>query len=109
MELTHDELFDLYEFKENIYDDNASYDGKMFETYGDELSYVLSFANHADPEERSKVWTIVEGDNNSICISQGYHLVNRIGYLISQIPALTEHRDDAVCFVEYFEDNEELE
>jgi len=105
----HDVLFNIYEFEDNVFDSDASYDGKMFETYGEEVQHVLSFANNEDPEERAKVWTIVEGGNDSICISQGYHLVNRIGYLISKTPALPEHRDDAVCFIEYFEDHEELE
>jgi hypothetical protein len=62
----------------NPYDDNASLDGVMFETYGQELDYV----RQQDPRH---IWTFCEEDD-ILFLSQGYHLVNRIGYVITELP-----------------------
>jgi hypothetical protein len=32
------------------------------------------------------VWTIVDGDSGKMYLSPGYHLVNRIGYVLCEIP-----------------------
>ena len=55
--------------------------GDKFETYGDELDYVLSIAN-AEPD---RVWTLVDGDDG-LYITNGYHLVNRLNYFITKHP-----------------------
>ena len=71
---------------DNHLDDNASFqdengNGIMFETFGDELQYVLSIAN----KEPNQVWTYVDGDDGTY-VTNGYHLVNRIGYFITAVP-----------------------
>lgn len=70
----------------NTLTDSASFDdgqgGLMFETYGPELDAVIAVAN----ENPRKVWTWVDGDEGSYVID-GYHLVNRIGYFITEVPA----------------------
>ncbi len=86
IKLTDDEFYDQFEFVTNHFDDNASYDGNMFETYGVELEHVLSVANSKEGEHR--VWTIMDDDDGNMCICNGYHLVNRIGYLITTTPCL---------------------
>ena len=48
----------------------------MFETYGEELDYVLA----QDPRN---VWTYADGDYCSY-VSSGYHYINRIGYYITE-------------------------
>lgn len=35
------------------------------------------------------VWTIVEGDSGNLYASAGYHLVNRLGYIITEVPWTT--------------------
>jgi hypothetical protein len=50
-----------------------------FETYGEELAFVLG----ADPR---CVWTLVDGDDGNLYIVDGYHLVNRINYFITEVP-----------------------
>lgn len=55
----------------------------MFETYGEELAFVLKRAE----EHPGTVWTLVEGDDGLAFISDGYHLVNRLGYVITELPA----------------------
>lgn len=62
---------------------NHPYNGKMFETFGPELEFVLN-----TPEKR--VWTLVDGDDSSTIITAGYHIVNRIGYFITDIPWIDE-------------------
>jgi hypothetical protein len=63
----------------NHMDDNASYDGAMFETYGDEL-------DHVRVADKFNIWTLISGDNGSTWIISGYHLVNRMGYFITEKP-----------------------
>lgn len=73
----------------NKFDDNASCDGHMFETYGEELEYVKHVAQVAP----NTVWTIIEGDRSPLRICNGYHYVNRFGYLITEVecPEGVEH------------------
>ena len=52
-----------------------------FETYGIELGYVLATADL----EPNRVWTLVDGDDGTYIVN-GYHLVNRIHYFITEIP-----------------------
>ena len=53
----------------------------MFETFGVELGYVLATADL----KPNHVWTLVEGDGGTYVVN-GYHLVNRIGYFVTQVP-----------------------
>jgi hypothetical protein len=57
--------------------------GCLFETYGDELDFV----RRQDPRT---IWTLVDGDDGDLYLVSGYHLVNRIGYLISTVPVPPE-------------------
>jgi hypothetical protein len=64
--------------------------GNMFETYGEEVKFVTEMA------KQNRVITIIEGDGESdddegeyapnMYYVSGYHIVNRIGYLISEEP-----------------------
>jgi hypothetical protein len=54
-------------------------DLEMFETYGEEVEFVISKA------EENKVWTWADGDYSSF-VSNGYHYVNRIGYYVCEVP-----------------------
>ena len=86
--MTEDEFYNKFTLVENHIDDNASFDGKMFETFDDELEFVRTQA------PLDKVWTIIEGDEEemgedgelrpNMYYVTGMHLVNRIGYLVSE-------------------------
>jgi hypothetical protein len=78
--LTEDEFDEMFELIENHLDDNASFDGCMFETYGEELEFVREKA------KENRVITIVDGDNGNLFYTSGYHLVNRLGYLVTKEP-----------------------
>ena len=58
---------------------------RRFETYGEELKQVLA-AHQKNP---LTVWTEVDGDSGRAGLVEGYHLVNRIVYFITEIPAAT--------------------
>ena len=82
-----DEKFTLVD---NHLDKNASFDGKMFETFGDELAFVI------EKSKENRVITIIEFDGYEVdedgdvipnmCYTSGMHNVNRIGYLITTEP-----------------------
>ncbi len=74
-----------------------------FETYGEELDYVLRIA---DTEPR-RVWTLVDGDDGNLYIVDGYHHVNRLNYFITEKPL----EGDGYMEVPYYiyEDEEESE
>ena len=76
--ITTEEEFDLLNPIQNHLDNNASLDGCMFETFGAELDFVRS-------QPDSHIWTYAE-EGNILFLSSGYHLVNRLGYLVTKHP-----------------------
>jgi phosphate-selective porin len=84
--MNFEEWLDKYKPVNNHLVNNASFqdengNGIMFETYGIELGYVLGVASHRP----NTVWTYVDGDEGTY-VTNGYHLVNRIGYFITSVP-----------------------
>ena len=84
--ITEEEL-DLIEFVFNPANDTIdpqqySWGGCLFETYGDDLAYVISVAK-SEPE---RVVTILDSEDDDMVVATGYHIVNRQGYLITQLP-----------------------
>jgi len=74
-------FFEVYEpLKNDIIseDEVASYDGCMFETYGEEVEKVKTIS-------KRKVATITEVDGKQYIVA-GFHLVNRLGYFITKHP-----------------------
>ncbi len=80
-------FFEKYPVENNKFDDNASLEGCMFETYGVELEYVLSL-------NPAFVWTYTEAEDSFI-IEAGVHYVNRIGYIVS---TKARQAGDIVCY-----------
>ncbi len=79
IEMTFEEADEQFKFMVNNYDENASFEGLMFETYGDEVEYVKS-----KPHDR--IWMYGQGDDGGLYIWSGWGFVNRIGYFISEKP-----------------------
>lgn len=81
--LTEDEWFEQFKPIPNYLDDNASFHdgehGYMFETYGEELEFVKA-------QQPNRIWTYADGDDGGTYISDGYHVVNRIGYFVTTVP-----------------------
>jgi len=90
LEITEDNFYEVFKPQQNHLDDNASFDGCMYETFGEEVDYVFNLA-----KTTKRVWTIIEGDDDTIFYCAGFHYVNRIGFL--------------VCEVEYEDGQEDIE
>ena len=86
-----------YQPIENHIEPNSSFEGHMFETYGEELDFVLSHDIH-------NIWTYIDGDSGNPIIVNGYSLVNRIGYFITEIPWADEDEIN-VSLVDYDEED----
>jgi hypothetical protein len=79
IEMTFEEADEKFRFMVNNYDDNASFEGLMFETYGDEVEYVKT-------KPQNRIWMYGQGDDGGLYIWSGWGFVNRIGYFISEQP-----------------------
>lgn len=66
----------------NTHDAHAQLNGYGFETYGKELEEVLA-VQRVQP---GRVWTVIEGDSGKWYIVDGMHVVNRVVYLITEVP-----------------------
>ena len=83
IELTEEEFDARFPLLPNHLNPNASWaygenPGCLFETYGEELDFV----RRQDPQS---IWTLVDGEDHPVVLG-GFHLVNRIGYLVSATP-----------------------
>jgi hypothetical protein len=58
---------------------NASFNGTMFETYGDELMFV-------ELMEDKYIWTLQDSDEGKLIITSGYLRINRLGYFVTEVP-----------------------
>jgi hypothetical protein len=90
-----DEFVSTYKPIQNHLDSNASGDGCWFETYGAEHDFVRSIAE----KEPNRVWTILDHNDDDdgdpedgdyeplpLPIVSGYHWVNRLNYIITEVP-----------------------
>lgn len=68
---------------QNHISDDRGWDGLLFETFGDDIQFVIA-------QPQNKVWTWVDSDDGTYLIN-GYHLVNRIGYLVTENPWSADH------------------
>ena len=79
IEMDFDEWCATYKPIKNHIDTNASFDGEMFETYGDEVAFVKE-------QDGPYIWTYGDGDDGGSYIWNGWSFVNRIGYFITEVP-----------------------
>ena len=76
--VTYDSLVDRGVFQKNHLDDNAGFNGLMYETYGAEAEAVRQMAI-AHPD---RVATIIDCDGK-MYLTHRWHFVNRMGYFIA--------------------------
>ena len=79
IEMTEDEWFNTYKPIKNTLVADSSFDGHMFETYGDEVEFVKT-------QSPDKIWMLGDGDDGGMYIWSGWGFVNRIGYFITEVP-----------------------
>ncbi|MBX3316405.1 MAG: hypothetical protein KF902_06020 [Phycisphaeraceae bacterium] len=90
VELSEDAFNALFPLVPNHLNPNASWSideqgGCLFETFGPDEAFV----REQDPR---RVWTYIDGDDGGLFVISGFHVVNRIGYLVSAV-ALPEGVD----------------
>lgn len=78
--MTEDEFLSLYHPEPNHLNPDASFDfgsgGTLYEAYGEELDYIRKLP-------AGRIWTIVDGDDGRLWLLSGWHIVNRVGYLVT--------------------------
>lgn len=79
--ISEDEFFETYKPVKNPFIRHASWNGSMLEPYGNELAHVQETLKH----EPNRVWTVLDCDG-ALIASSGYHHVNRMGYIITEVP-----------------------
>ena len=79
--ITENEFEAQYSPEANPLDANASWNGPMLETYGEELELV----KRVDSKTPGRVWTILDCDGHLV-VASGFHFVNRFGYIITKNP-----------------------
>jgi hypothetical protein len=79
IEMDFDEFVDTYKPITNHIDTNASFDGLMFETYGEEVEFVKA-------QDENRIWMYGDGDDGGSYLWSGWGFVNRIGYFITEVP-----------------------
>jgi hypothetical protein len=68
-------------FKPETNPNNDSYDGFMFETFGEDHAKV----REACDQNPGHIWTLLDCDG-SMVVANGMHFVNRMGYFICEVP-----------------------
>ena len=57
-----------------------------FETLKEVEDYLAENNLDYGEELYRHIWTMVDGDNDSVVLINGFHFVNRLGYVVCQIP-----------------------
>jgi hypothetical protein len=83
IELTEEEWFNTYKPIKNHIEGTSSFDGHMFETYGDEVEFVKT-------QPLENIWMYGDGDDGGTYVWNGWGFVNRIGYFITEVPCPPE-------------------
>lgn len=96
--MAYDRWMEAFGPTTNHLNGNASFDGCLYETYGSEYDHVCQVAEKTP----DRIWTVLDCDG-VLVIGNGLHFVNRMGYIITERPALPE--------TEYavFDDDEDLD
>lgn len=81
--LSYDDWCDFYVPVQNQVRPDAAFDGTLFETFGDDLAYVLT-------QPADHIWTLVQGGDGELYLVNGFHRVDRLGYFVSRRPAASD-------------------
>lgn len=74
-ECSFDQWVSRYRPLANRYDTSASYDGLLYETFGQEYDAISK-------QPANTIWTLVENDG-AMSIIPGRHTINRLGYFVT--------------------------
>jgi len=77
MIISEETFIEKYKPIKNHLDDSAGWDGYMFNSFGVEDAYVRK-------QDEDKVWSVVD-DGDGSAVSSGFHTVNLLGYIITEV------------------------
>lgn len=73
---------------------------KLFETY-DEAVKAEALKYAASPDQLYRhIWTVVDGDSGDLIVLNGWHLVNRVHYMVTKTPWGDGSPADADVYIE---------
>lgn len=75
-----EEFDQLFKPLQNPFEGEGCY---HFETFGKEYEMVLK----AHRENTHTVWTVIDGDDGNMYVTQGWHFVDRVHYIITDVAA----------------------
>ena len=71
----------------------------MFETYGEDIAFIAT-------QSDDNIWTWIDGDEGTWIVN-GFHIVNRIGYFVTENPCTQDLLEVQVDFYSEDEEGEE--
>lgn len=71
----------------NPVEDNAPIDGFMFETYEPDIGALKAKADASAVNGKNgyHVWTVVDGEGRKLYLINGWHFINRLGYIYTKV------------------------
>lgn len=93
IQLTEDEFEDQFKPVENIDQGKGSY---QFDAYDSTDKGFLQFMATNHPNH---VWTRIDGDDGCINIINGWHIVDRIDYIVTEVQWLDNHDYEALDYM----------
>ncbi|HEY4062281.1 MAG TPA: hypothetical protein VGM30_10295 [Puia sp.] len=82
-QLTWTEFEEKFSPQRNHLVESAAFNDFMYETYGQELEYV-------EKQDPLSIWTVLDGDGSVPSVVSGFHFINRLGYIIAEVPRTPE-------------------
>ncbi len=101
MTINYEDFVEQYIPVLNHIDENAGYGGCLFETFGEEREYIWKL--FTNPESKHYVWTLIEGEYESLYIVPGFSIIDRLGFMITEKPWTNENivvNDNEMCTIE---------
>ena len=95
IKLTYDEFEAQFKPVENPDHDHGVF---QFDAYDKNDSDFLEFMSVNYPNH---IWTRIDGEDGCIYNINGWHIVNRIDYIITEIPWLTCHDYEILDYMPY--------
>lgn len=84
--MTWEEFEEKYKPIQNHITKREEFNGWLFESYDADLEYIQGLeVNHLFMGDNN-IWTIMSSDEYKVMIGNGYRHVNRMGYVITEVP-----------------------
>ena len=99
--MTYDEIIKKAEKKpltvkqhEKFFKPYTKEDDSVLFDFADEATLVAElFAKTNKTQVYQHIWTIVDGESGNLCTINGWHVCNRIGYMVCKVPWGTGNRE----------------